>query len=360
MFDFISIQYYATIHYTILLLVTVGIVINAQISTLESKENIVLCKSMSVFLLIYTLFFIGYRPISGIFIDMTTYNYSFNRFKTDGLAFALNKGDVFFNYFTYYCSLFVNNNTYFFICACLYILPLYVACKKWFNHGSFYAFFLLIASLSFWAYGTNGIRNGIATSLFVLAISRDKIIFKMLLAALAIGFHKTILLPVLGYILIMVFPKPKYFLAFWLSAIPISLIFGDALQGLFASFIEDDRASYLTTQATENFSSTGFRWDFLLYSSVAIFAGWYYIFKLKYVDKNYIYIYGTYVFTNAFWVMVIKANFSNRFAYLSWFMMAIVIIYPMLKVYLIDKQHQKIAYIALVYFGFTYLMSLKG
>lgn len=32
-----------------------------------------------------------------------------------------------------------------------------------------------------------------------------------------------------------------------------------------------------------------------------------------------------------FWVLVIRANFSDRFAYLSWFMYALVMMYPLLE-----------------------------
>src|SRR5690606_25184293 len=104
------------------------------------------------------------------------------------------------------------------------------------------------------------------------------------------------------------------------------------------------------------FSSTGFRWDFLLYSSTAVFAGWYYIVKRNYKDKIYFWLFNTYVFSNAFWILVIRANFSNRFAYLSWFMIGLVIIYPLLKQQIIPKQHQVIGLILIAYFSFTFFM----
>ena len=36
----------------------------------------------------------------------------------------------------------------------------------------------------------------------------------------------------------------------------------------------------------------------------------------------------TYLATNAFWLLAMYAAFSNRFAYLSWFMMPWLIVYP--------------------------------
>lgn len=166
------------------------------------------------------------------------------------------------------------------------------------------------------------------------------------------------IIPILAFLIASFFPNPKYFIFFWLLSIPISLVFGSSLQSLFATMFEDDRSSYLTQEASNSvFSSTGFRWDFLIYSASAIFAGWYYIFKRGYSDKTYNIIYCTYLFANAFWIMIIKANFSNRFAYLSWFLMAIVIIYPLLKKYIMDNQYKKIGLIALAYYAFTFFMN---
>jgi hypothetical protein len=64
------------------------------------------------------------------------------------------------------------------------------------------------------------------------------------------------------------------------------------------------------------------------------------------------------VFANAFWILVIRANFSNRFAYLSWFMMALVIIYPFLKSQLMPNQNKVLARVILFYFAFTFLMNV--
>ena len=116
--------------------------------------------------------------------------------------------------------------------------------------------------------------------------------------------------------------------------IPISLAAGGFWENFFGSLgFQDDRLSYLTEGNVndDDFSSTGFRWDFLLYSATAVYAGWYFIIKKGFEDKIYFWLFNTYVFANAFWILVIRANFSNRFAYLSWFMMALVIIYPLLK-----------------------------
>ena len=45
-------------------------------------------------------------------------------------------------------------------------------------------------------------------------------------------------------------------------------------------------------------------------------------------DPFYASLVNAYLLTNALWVLVIHASFSNRFAYLSWFMMPWVLLYP--------------------------------
>ena len=165
------------------------------------------------------------------------------------------------------------------------------------------------------------------------------------------------LLPALGFIITWFYNRPKVFLYFWFISIILSLAFPGFWENLFAGIIEDDRASYLTAEADKSvFSRIGFRWDFLLYSATGVFAGFYYLFRKKFNDKVYFRLFNTYLFANAFWILVIRANFSNRFAYLSWFMLALVIIYPWLKNYFVKAQERKLAWIILSYFMFTYLL----
>lgn len=357
MFDFIPLQYYTPIYYYLLLVCFFLFRFKTEFSELESVSNKLSMKIFGLFLTFSLILYMGLRPNDHYFGDMPLYTYSFNKAANSSSA-IINK-DYLFNYFTFYCAKFMNVETYFFICTVIYILPLYFACKKWFSNGAVYALLLIFGSLSFWAYGTNGIRNGMASSVFIFALSRDKLFFKLIFALIAIGLHKTIMIPTIGLVLFIFIKKPKYFLYAWSFSIPLSLIFGAKLQLLFAEMIEDDRSSYLTKQASEsNFSNVGFRWDFLIYSVIPVFAGWYFIFQKKFEDKIYNMMYVIYLCSNAIWIIVIRANFSNRFAYLSWFMMGLIIIYPLLKEYLLPKQHKVIGYIMLIYFSFTFIMNI--
>ncbi len=356
-FDIIPIKLYTPIYYHIIMLVTLVTFLHTQTRDITDIENRRYIKSMGITLLLFVLLYMGLRPIHGVFVDLTTYNNMFLAY-ADGLK-IISKTDIIFNLFMKFSSQIMSAQLFFFVCTVLYVVPLYLVSKKWFDKYWFYAFLMLVVSFSFWSYGTNGIRNGIATSMFLLAITRDKRIYQIVILIIAIGFHKTMLLPTAGFIATQFYDKPKAFLYFWLASIPLSLALPGFWENLFAGMIDDERMSYLTTEAsTSDFSSVGFRWDFLIYSASGVFAGWYYIFKKKLSDKTYLTLFNIYLFANAFWILVIRANFSNRFAYLSWFMLALIIVYPWAKYIFTSNQHKKLGWLILAYFGFTYIMAI--
>ena len=116
-------------------------------------------------------------------------------------------------------------------------------------------------------------------------------------------------------------------------------------------------ASYLNAEVSkEEFSQTGFRWDFLLYSALPIFIGRFAIIKQQAIDKTYTFILHTYIFSNAFWVLINTASYSNRFAYLSWFLYPIVLIYPFCKIRFVQNQSVILAVLLIGLTAFTYFM----
>lgn len=351
--DFIPIEYYTPFYfYTILIIVFVSFFELIAKGRQKTKYGLLLVWSIVIYM--------GLRPISGVYFgDTSTYAQVFEHYQSGG-SITTTK-DIVFHYFMMLCSKLIGVHSFFLICAFLYVFPLYLVSKKWFKDYWFYAFLMLVASFSFWAYGTNGVRNGIAGSLFLYGVSRDRRLFQFLWIALAIGFHKSMLLPAAGFVLSLYYNKPKVILIFWILCIPLSLAAGGFWESFFANLgFEDDRLSYLTDGNVndDNFSSNGFRWDFLLYSASAVFVGWYFIIKNSFNDKVYNNLFITYLVANAFWILVIRANFSNRFAYLSWFMMALVIVYPFLKSQLIKKQSIRFAWVIIFYFTFTLVMNL--
>lgn len=356
MIDFIPLKFYGDIYFYVLLLVVVVTFAHTQIKVLGSSSNVNFTTGMGIFVFLFSLLYIGLRPISGAFVDMMTYYAAFMDYA--GGAPVTSVKDVFFRSFTKFSSQIMSAEMYFFVNACLYIIPLYLVSKNWFKQYWFYGFVFLLGSFAFWSYGTNGIRNGVAGSLFLLGMSRDKRSWQIVWIILSIAFHKTMILPAMGFVLANFYNKPIVLIRIWILAIPLSFIGGRVFETLFSSigFGEDDRLmAYLTSGVA---GRNVFRWDFLLYSSTAVFAGWYYTVVLKYKDKIYFWLFNTFLFANIFWILVIRAYYSYRFAYLSWFMMALVIIYPLLKVKLVPAQHKKIGVMLVIYFAFTFYMNV--
>lgn len=358
MFDWVPLKSYTSIYYFFCLLV-IGVV---SMTTLAySLRDQVIRFNLKVFIFtvfIIVLLYMGMRPVSGVFTDMTTYAGAFKVLQS-GADVKIEK-DYLFNYFMKWCSAWMSVQSFFFVCASIYVIPIYFVCRKWFGNYWYYAFLLVVTGFSFWAYGTNTIRNGMAGSVFLLGISRRQWLWRIILIIIAVNIHKTMMLPTVAYLLATLYPKPKLFLYFWLACIPISLLSGMFFQNLLAGLVEDERASYLTDGNVNNdqFRYTGFRWDFLLYSASAVLTGAYYIFKKNYKDSLYLTIYCTYLFSNAVWILVIRANFSDRFAYLSWFIMAFVFVYPLSKHRFFEDQNKVLAYTFIIYFAFTFFMNV--
>jgi hypothetical protein len=304
----------------------------------------------------------GLRPINGVwFGDTMTYYFFYEDYNNSNTIYDTK--DVLFNEFLKFCAQFIPVKAFFMLCAALYIIPLYLVSKKWFQEYWFYAFLMFITSFSFWSYGTNGVRSGLAASFVLLAITREKRLWQISWFLIAVGFHKTMLVPILGYVLSLIYNRPKYFLALWLICIPLSLLLGSFWESFFGSLgFEEDRLRYLTQGAEgeidKDIKKTGFRWDFLIYSASAVVLGCYYIFWRGFKDKTYYLLFNTYLFANAFWILVIRSNFTNRIAYLSWFIIALIACYPLLKRVIIPQQHKKLGLLIVIYFMITFALNI--
>ena len=327
-------------------------------------STVTFSKGIGSFLFLFVLFYMGTRPVNAIFQDMAVYSELYKRIQ--GGASMMVKKDYIFNYFMIYSAKTMDVRWFFFLCTLIYTIPCYLFSKKYGGKYWFFVFFIFVGSYMFWPFGTNGIRNGLGTSIFILGICfYDRKILMYALMALAFGMHSSVIIPIAAFAVSGIYKNPKAYLYIWLAAIPLSLVGGGFWESLFGGlgFGGDTRAEdYLTKENADKdvFAYTGFRWDFLFYSSFAAFAGWYFIFKKEITDKFYIHLWGTYMIANAFWILIIRANFSNRFAYLSWFLMAPVIAYPMLRYKLFPNQYRIVGLVLAFYYLFTYFMFLRG
>lgn len=364
-------QYYYFIYWFIAMLITVN-----QFNLMRKyPANGVLYQKTDytpivLFLIFYILFF-GLRPISGrYFCD--TQNYAnryelmqnYDVFSSDGTNEATK--DVLFYNFMYISAHVMDVHLFFLICMFLYIVPMYLGCKKLDARHSGIFMLFCIGSFEFYAYSVNGVRNGISCSMAILALAflcKGEKLWAATFSLVAMGIHKSAALPIFAMLFTYFVRKPKYMFITWLGAIVTSLAIGGYIDNLLSLISYDERlANNLQNDDSDGvIMEHSFRWDFLLYSSMPILLGWYTVFKRKLYDKPFLLLLGTYIYANAFWVLAIRAIFSNRIAYLSWFLYPIVLAYPLLNFPVFKKNHsQKTAWILLGHFGFTTVLWLLG
>lgn len=356
MIEFVPLKNFADFYYYVILFLVLIIFINLNLKNYISKNN-----NYKIILVFGLVVYIGLRPLSGrYFGDMKTYANYFEAYASGYIGkFDQDPG---FDWFIRKSAAFLNLDLFFLVVAFIYVYAHYWASKRFFSNYWYYAFLIFVGSFSFWSYGTNGLRNGLAAAFLILAFSFDrKKVIAIVLALVAVLFHKSMLLPVAAYFLTYLNNNSKYYLLVWLVCIPISLAAGGAFELFFASLgFDDSRLSYLTDGNVndDEFSSVGFRWDFLVYSATAVAAGFYFVIKKQFKDVLYQRLFNVYLLSNAFWILVIRANFSNRFAYLSWFMMGLIIVYPFLKGNFMKDQPRILGWVTLVYFLFTFILNV--
>jgi len=353
---------YTGVYYNILLTI---VLITAFWFQYANNDRILIffCRWFGWLFLLFVVLYMGMRPISHVYFgDMGNYARDFQSAQISGKLMSYGLKEWFFTKYIFYCSLYMNVNSWFLLTTALYVGLAALAFRIVHKDYAYVAFLMYVASFSFWSYGTNGIRNGLAVAVALLGMAcRERKWLMASLFFLAPTIHRSTLIPVAAFVMTIFFKRPRFYLLGYVLAIILSVTMGGWWQVFFVKtglFSEDARfIQYLTKPAQEGvFSRIGFRWDFLLYSLWPIVTGWYYLVKKRFQDPFYTQLFNAYIAANAFWILVIRANYSNRIAFLSWFMMSWVIIYPLLKEKLFVRQNAVIARTLVAYFAFTYFM----
>lgn len=368
MIEIIPASWYSPIFLTLSFFLTL-ICYNQLNSSRELNYNVNRPWGLMLFYAWAFIIVVGLRPISGrYFGDTSTYALSFYNAIGAPASEHFGNQEWIFQGFMWLCAQSISVQFYFLIIEILYVVPIVIASKRLAPNYPDVMLLFNMTAFSFFTYGTNGIRNGMACSLIILALSfmNDKTfrgkLTALILAYVAFGCHKSTALPILCMFVCLYFKNTKYAISFWMFSILISLVAGGAVEAMFTGLGFDDRmSSYGSANIDASiFSHTGFRWDFLLYSAMPIWLGWYIVYKRNISDDMYSYLLNSYILCNSFWVMMIRASYSNRFAYLSWFLYPIVLAYPLLKFPVFERYNShKVALILLAHTAFTILMSFK-
>ena len=366
MIDFIPLNEYT--HYfdiTILIMIIVAVWQSHTGNIL--KSNIVNINAMwgTIFTVLLILY-MGLRPIAIVFGDTMSYAKGFYAMANSSEPFLWHwdKEWLFYNLMQWFAK---NSNihSFFLLCASLYVGSLWLAMVRIFKNYYYIPLLIVFGMFTFWAYGVNGIRNGLGASLFILAMSYvNKPAIMIGIGILACGFHKSIYLMMAAGGLAWFIKNSYYYLVGWIACVGVSYAAGFRIQNYLATIGlgDDDRFSgYLTGSNMVGEivqMSMVFRWDFLAYSAIGVAVGYYFIFRRNFKDEYYHWIYNTFLVTNAFWVLIIRAAYSNRFAQISWFIMPIVLIYPFLKQRFWTNHEKMLGYAILLFYAFTFYSNI--
>lgn len=359
---------YITIYYSIV--ATLCFIFSAKL--LSTNDDSVLYAENNNYLVIIGMvlilaFWLGMRDVtSNAFCDTVLYAQMYSYMSNPDLNFNIEDSDFGWNLlmaiFTKYGF---TVSVFFTAVALVYFSFNTIAIKRIFQSNIWGPFLIFLISFSTFAFCVNGIRNGLATSFAILGISyvitfrKPDIILGFCLMLLGCTIHKTVVLPTMCLLAVLFIRNFKVCLAIWFASIFLSLLFGNYFANIFASLGFDDRmAAYLNSgiEFAQKGYNVGFRADFLIFSCVPIVLGYYAIIKKGIQDDVYVTLLNTYVIANSFWILVIRAAFSNRFAYLSWFIYPVVLAYPLFKLELWEDQDRKVAMIIIGYVMITLLI----
>lgn len=306
--------------------------------------------------------FLGTRPISSYYFgDMTLYYGYYKRWSGE-FVFNWNTTNLLFdNLERFLASIRFSPILHYILFAGIYFGGILTACKKLFPYHITISFLCCCAAFSTFAACVNGYKAGSAASLFLVALAyRDNLRISLLMVLLSWGFHHSMQLPVAAFLITQFYNTPKYFIYFWGICALISFLHISFFQELFANLTDEGGKGYLDVlQNSKNFGGKGgFRFDFLLYSSMPILMGWWITMELKIEDLFYNKLLCLYTLVNAVWLLCMYASYTNRIAYLSWFMYPIVLIYPLFLEQLGEYRTDLIKKVVSLHLAFTIFMEV--
>lgn len=304
--------------------------------------------------------FIGFRPLSGrYFVDMANYNdYYKSLFFGRDFTFDWDRENfIFDNMFAWMGASRYEVTLFFVVMAVLYFVGAYQAMTRFFPRNALYGFVVFLGAFSTFSYATNGLKAGVASSLFLCAVAYyRKPLVAVVLAAFSLGFHHSMVPPIAAFAIAYFVKNPKIYLWGWVLAFIMAMLHITYFQELFAGFSDEQGARYLNNAFGDWGGDNGFRLDFIIYSALPIAVGWWVIYRKKFKSRFYNMIFDTYVLTNAVWMLCMYASFTNRIAYLSWFLYPVVLVYPFFQGRFMPNQKRLLS--TLVWFQLLFTLAM--
>lgn len=279
---------------------------------------------------------IALTPAETLAGDKWIYKENFENIAIGRLSWLdITKDKIFYLYTSIVATFTQSHVVYFVITAALYIAGYAITFKRIAREHWSVLMLAAVYCIGFSSYGDNTLRAGLAFSVLFCGIScfPRKIPF-LILAALSFGIHASMIIPITACCIAFFYKNTRIIFIGWVFLLLISIFAGNSTQEFLANIFseaEDQRmVSYALGESNGGYKQ-GFRIDFLLYGFVPILFGLYYVFRKQFTEPFYVWMLNVYIITNGFWLLMIRAIFTDRFAYLSWALIPIILFYPLLK-----------------------------
>jgi len=348
---------YQGVYLLIIALLSIVSILNFHVDITKKSDfgvSLVICTILVLFL--------GTRPISEYFADMPLYYGLYNSWR-GSFSFDVHAVNFLFdNLESFLASVQFDPTLHYVLFAGIYYGGILVACKKLFPGHITFAFLCYCAAFSTFSYCVNGYKAGSAAAFFLIALAyRDNIKVAIPFALISWGFHHSMQLPIVAFFITYFYHKPGNYLVLWLICAIISILHITTFQEFFAGITDEQGSGYLDpARRITNVQGVklGFRYDFWIYSAVPVLVGYWVKFKLRLKDDFYDKLLCFYLLTNSVWLLCVYANFTNRIAYLSWFVYPIVLVYPLFNEALGETRTRYIKLTVSLHLAFTLFMSI--
>lgn len=269
--------------------------------------------------------FLGMRPVATQFGDTVNYATAFE---------SMSRGEEppyewGFVALMRLCSGTIPVEGFLLVCTAVYVAPLAFAAHRRHRIARLEVLVAFVGAFSFYPYGVNGIRSGMAASLFIAAIASGGLGWRVGLMAAAASIHKSAVLLAAAWIATGRLRNPRLWSAAWWIALLASVLAGSRISAFLSSLpglASDERAQVYFSADSEE--TSGLRLDFVLYSIAPLLATEWLAGPRIWADRFYVRLRNLYLGLNAFWLLTMYAAYTNRFAYLSWAMFPWVLVHP--------------------------------
>lgn len=325
--DIVELIFLKEIYTLILLLLSLMFFVSIRV---YYDGDVKLTKIKNLLLLSFSLaiaIIFGFRDYN-VGVDTNTYRYNFEYKFLPSNSFSSSK-DFLWDFFNYAISRVTDDvSILFFIVALGYIFLPLLGVYKYLKQNTIFFFLLFLISPNFFLYGANGIRNGLAASLVLFSLRYYKNYKQYLILAAASLVHLSMLVPSLFFILSKYVKSITYPLLIWVILLLFAVLGVNLLALLPFSFERLD-SFIMAAKGTDTLLNT--ITNFFVYSTSPIILGIYVIYIKKIKDELYLRLLITYILASCVYIAAFNSSFSVRFAYLSEFLMPLLLTYPLLK-----------------------------